>query len=101
VNTNGMTTKSTEAVVWKLCEVCAGPIYKRKYQADGVRACSPTCATSLAHREHPEDFPGARTGPTTNWCAWCGQKKPCNTTACPGGRDSGMTGNGGLTGGAR
>jgi hypothetical protein len=98
VNTNGMTT---EPEVLKLCEVCTGPIYRRKYQSDEVRVCGPTCAASLAHREHPEDFPGVRTGATNNWCAWCGQKKPCNTTGCPGGRNGGMTGNSGVTGGGR
>jgi hypothetical protein len=90
---------AVELEVWKLCEVCAGPIYKRKYQNENVRACSPTCATSLAHREHPEDFPGVRAGAATGWCVWCGQKKPC--VGCQGGRNGKMPNDGGVTGGAR
>jgi len=38
-----------------LCAVCCNPIPSRPYQAKTARACSPTCAKSLAASEHPED----------------------------------------------
>lgn len=36
------------------CAVCGDPIYRRRYQADSARACTPPCARILAVREHPD-----------------------------------------------
>ena len=36
------------------CAVCKQPIPDRPFQALNVRACSPKCATELAHLEHPD-----------------------------------------------
>ncbi len=36
------------------CEVCGNPVMRVPYQTLDVRTCGPVCASTLAHREHPE-----------------------------------------------
>jgi uncharacterized paraquat-inducible protein A len=36
------------------CKICEKSIKAVPHQADDARACSPRCATTLAHKEHPE-----------------------------------------------
>lgn len=40
--------------VLRECSVCSDPIPDRPFQSPTVRACSPHCAKTLAHQEHPE-----------------------------------------------
>jgi len=38
----------------RACAVCGNPVTAKPYQDNSARACSPSCAHTLAAREHPE-----------------------------------------------
>jgi ribosomal protein L24E len=49
-----MSSKYGYGYTLRPCAICSKPVKAVPHQSDEARACSPKCASSLAHREHPD-----------------------------------------------